>query len=515
MTQERKKSPLVIIGFDAGDPDLLSRWAANETLPTVGSILRRGCWGRTAGPEMISEHGMWVSITSGVSRGKHGYYYHRQLVPGTYDIAALQGRNLGVEPFWRRLGEDIRIAIIDVPDIAAPRPHAGIQLSEWGTHYPYFPVSAYPSGLLDEVRCIAGRQRIIHEKPEGSIEDDREIFAQLMDRVRVKGELCRKLLSGDSYDLVLIVFGECHTGGHQFWKYRSEAIDENSEREAGELVDGIRKIYQAIDAEMGTILKTLPGESNVFILSSVGLKEQWPAMGLSDAFCRRLGYQAVPNASGGTTPMGVLRKALPQGLRDRLSGFLSRETQERLLSDKFKGATDWNRTSVFSIPSYYTSQFRVNLRGREPNGIVVPGEEYDQILSRFESDLASLVDPITMKPAIKAIRRTRDLFGGEPPWTLPDLFAEWEDSDRFVACVRHPSGEIRQGKCEFHRGTDHTQFGFFAGAGPNIQRRGHIGEVSPLDLAPTFLSYFDERLGADLKGKPIRGMAPTVTEGAA
>jgi hypothetical protein len=28
---------------------------------------------------------MWVTLTSGVSRAQHGYYYHRQLVPATHD----------------------------------------------------------------------------------------------------------------------------------------------------------------------------------------------------------------------------------------------------------------------------------------------------------------------------------------------------------------------------------------------------------------------------------------------
>ena len=507
MSSGSQTSPLVIFGFDAGEPEFLRRWAEDGTLPTLKSIMQRGCWGLTTGPEMISEHGMWVALTSGISRRDHGYYYHRQLVPGTYDLAPARGRNLGVEPFWRRLSKEKSIAIIDVPDIAAPQPQAGIQLSEWATHNPYFPPSSFPSDLLKKVHRIFGDQIRIEEELDSSYEDDRKIFSRLMERTRKKGELCLRLLEAERYDLVFVVFAESHTGGHQFWKYRSEARADKDAVPTGELADPIRKIYQAIDSEMGKILKGLPADSHVFVLSSVGMKSQWPAGGLGEEFCRRLGYQSAPQGSSGFRPQALLRRTLPQGIRDQLSRFLPRNTQDRLLSDKFHASTDWSRTRVFCIPSYYTSQFRVNLKGREPQGIVEPGDEYEQMLNELEADLKKLVDPATMKPAIKAIRRAQDLFGGGPPPVLPDLFAEWSDTDRFIECVVHPKAELCQTQCEFHRGSDHSQLGFVAAAGPVVEGRGNLGHLSPLDLVPTFLSHCGIEPPQELRGRLIVGMA--------
>ncbi|HYO46238.1 MAG TPA: hypothetical protein VEY33_06065, partial [Gemmatimonadota bacterium] len=95
--------PLLIVGLEAADGGLLRRLVAEGQLPTLSSILDRGSWGTLAGPEMVSEHGVWVSLLSGVSRGKHGYYYWRPLVPGTYDLRLTDLEALGVEPFWGRL----------------------------------------------------------------------------------------------------------------------------------------------------------------------------------------------------------------------------------------------------------------------------------------------------------------------------------------------------------------------------------------------------------------------------
>ena len=204
--------------------------------------------------------------------------------------------------------------------------------------------------------------------------------------------------------------------------------------------------------------------------------------------------------------MQALRQLLPQSWRDLLSRALSREAQEKLISEKFRSSTDWSRTRIFCIPSLYTGQFRVNLRGREPQGIVEPGEEYVAALNELERDLKQMIDPVTGRAAIKTVYRTAKLFGIEPPRELPDLFAEWKEAEHFVDHVVHPRGEIHQGKTGFHRGTDHSPYGFFAAAGPGVSARGDQGDIDPLDLVPTFLSHLQIE-ASDLPGRAIPGIA--------
>lgn len=262
---------------------------------------------------------------------------------------------------------------------------------------------------------------------------------------------------------------------------------------APDLKDGIRELYRAIDGAMGEIINRAGDHANVFVISSVGMKSQYPAAGLGEAFCRQLGYQAAPvsSHSASNSPTAFLRRVLPQSVRNQMSRMLSRETQERLISEKFEGATDWDRTEAFCIPSYYTSYIRVNLAGREPRGIVKPGAEYERLLGRLEEDFRLLIDPVTSKPAVKYLARAIDLFGGGPPEVLPDLFVEWAEADHFMTRVVHPRAELRQTACEFHRDSDHSREGFIAAAGPRIHGRGDIGAVSPLTLAPTFLHLLD------------------------
>ncbi|MBW4495132.1 MAG: alkaline phosphatase family protein [Oscillatoria princeps RMCB-10] len=510
MTRDTKTPPLIILGFDVGDLDSIQRWAKEGYLPAIASIMEKGCWGQTAGSELVCAYSVWASMFSGVSRNQHGYYYFRQLKPGTYDLQTVSETDAKIRPFWSYLqGTDKKVAVIDAPDAHPMAGLKGIQLADWASHNSPFPAAAEPEGLLEEVRRVFGPQMVVEETLNFDLAEDRQIYRLLLERMEKKGALCRHLLSRDSYDVIVIIFSESHIANHQFWRHRPEALLPNQTPEAPDLKDAIRDVLAALDREMGLILSQLPEEANVFILSETGMENQYPTTGLIEAFCRQLGYQAAPEPSGkkSLSVMDLVRKVLPEPVRVAISQrLLSREKREGLLADKFRNSTNWQKTKAFSIPSFYPSFVRVNLKGREPQGIVEPGAEYLGLLDQLEADLMQLKDPETGEPVVRRVERICDLFGGEPPAVLPDLFVQWKPATRFMERVIHPKAELRQQKPEFYRDSDHSHNGFIAAAGPSIQGRGAIGDVSLLDLAPTFLSLMGEPIPDRLKGKTIEAI---------
>jgi predicted AlkP superfamily phosphohydrolase/phosphomutase len=498
-------SPLVILGLDVGDPDALRQWVREGRLPTLASLMQRGWWGTTGGPELVCEHGLWVSLCSGLSRSRFGYFYFRQLVPRSYDLALRSGRDLAVEPFWSELRDGGHsLAVIDVPDVAPVRGLDGIQLSNWAVHGDPTAAAAEPPDLLARVERSFGPRMEILERLNSDREADREIQRRLLERVRKKGALLRELLRERRFDLVMAVFGESHTVVHQLWDHRRGARADGAGPERDELGDGIRGVYEAIDREMGSLLAVLPPEANVFVVSSLGIEDHYPTTELAEAFCRSLGYQAAPAAgAGGGDLLSALRRVVPERWRLAASRHLSRETRERLLAQRFRTSTDWSRTTAFAPPSFYTTFLRVNLRGREPQGRVEPGAEYLAVLARLEADLAALIDPRSGEPAVKKTERAVALFGGGPPESLPDLFVHWRSRPYFLERVAHPRAELVQRRGEFHRSSDHTHSGFVAAAGPSIPAAGDAGEIPLLDLAPTFLSLLGRTAPPRMDGKPL------------
>jgi len=342
------------------------------------------------------------------------------------------------------------------------------------------------------------------ETHHSSLAEDRRIYHELLRHVEKKGALCRHLLVQDSFALSVIVFAEAHAANHQFWPYCQEAHG-HAVRGDDELTQAVRHIYQAIDREIDLVLAQLPTEANVCIVSSVGMEDEYPAIGLIEDFCRQLGYQ-TPASGTASRPIDIVRRLVPQSWRAAVSRHLcSRAQRERLLADQFRRGTDWHKTTAFALPTTYTSFIRVNLRGREPQGTVALGAEYEALLDRLVDDLKQLVDPQTDQPAVVRVAKTIEVFGCNPHPFLPDLFIEWQPG-HFMSSVVHPRATLTQEKPEFYRPSDHCSQGFVAAAGPAIQPRGLLGEVNVLDLAPTFLELLHQPIPSQLTGKTIEAM---------
>ncbi len=509
MSVDTQAPPLVLLGLDGGNAELIERWAQEGYLPTIASLMTRGCWAKTTGSEHIAEHGTFLSLLSGISRKHHGYYYFRQLQPGTYDLQAFTYRDTNTLPFWSHLqGRGKKVAIVDAPDSNLVPKLPGLQLAEWSVHEAAIqvqPPCAEPMALLSDARRIFGEQIPVSEfKADSTLADDYQMYQQFLRRIEKKGVLCRELLSRDRFDLVMIGFYEAHTAGHRLWKYRPEAGAEN-----GELTHALRDIYQAIDREMGLLLEQLPKDANVFVLSCFGIKDQYPTTGLIQAFCRQLGYQAVPEPTvPSLTPLALARRLVPESWRVTVGAYLPIRMQERLFADQFRSSTDWSKTTAFAIPSLYTSFVRVNLQGREPQGIVQPGTEYHALLERLEHDLKQLIDPVTGKPAVESIVRTVDWFGCEPPDSLPDVFVEWQTARHFMQQVIHPQAKlVQQKQVKYHRDSYHSLEGFMVAAGSSLSQQGAIADISLLDLAPTFLALMGEPVPEGIGGTVVQAIA--------
>lgn len=492
-----KRPNLFVFAIDAGDPDLLFKWAGEGALPNIAGIKQRGFWGRTGGADLTNEHGAFVSLFSGVSCAEHGYYYSRQLRPGTYDLFTTTARDAGTRPFWHHLrGTDARVAVIDMPDSMTVDRLEGLQLCNWASHNPRLPASAEPPEILDQARKAFGPVVPVSEDPDATVEGDRRLLRRMLERIGKKGELCRHLLGDEEFDLVAIGFGESHDAAHQFWPYLAGRMSGGDD-----LAGGLKAVYCAIDRELGKLLELMPENSNCFVVSSVGIQEQYPIFHVMEDFCRKLGYQAAPPAGRPTLrPMDLIRRALPESWRVAVSRHFSRATRERLLADQFRARTDWSRTTVFAIPSSFTGLLRVNLHGREPRGTVEPGTEYHRLLERVVEDLHRLVDPVTGEAAVEDAVITAERFGGGPPPSLPDIFVVFKPGRHFMSRLQHPRAELSQEVPEFSRDTHHSRHGFVAGAGPDVTPHGEPGEIPVLSLAPMFLSLMGSTIPASMHG---------------
>jgi hypothetical protein len=91
----------------------------------------------------------------------------------------------------------------------------------------------------------------------------------------------------------------------------------------------------------------------------------------------------------------------------------------------------WCRARAFAVPSNnMTGAIRINLRGREPEGVVEPGAEYEAFRREIAAALTVLENPETGRPAVRWVARVEELYEGPRLRDMPDLFVEWDHGAR-------------------------------------------------------------------------------------
>ena len=190
----------------------------------------------------------------------------------------------------------------------------------------------------------------------------------------------------------------------------------------------------------------------------------------------------------------MLKSRLPSEVRKRLN-----TTARRIEDAAARG--DRERRRCFAVPhNDIAGAIRVNLAGREPNGHVQPGAEYDAFFAQLRRDILDVRNLDTGNPIATDVVRVDEICQGAHLDELPDFFVLWS---REAPIERIGSPKI--GTIEFiHRGNrtgDHRPDSVFVAAGPHVIP-GATGPVSILDFAPTLAALHGVKL-PDADGRSI------------
>jgi predicted AlkP superfamily phosphohydrolase/phosphomutase len=525
---------LLILAIDAASPELLERWAADGTLPTLAGLMREGLTAHTRSVDWLYVGATWPSFYMGVDTARHGLYWVDRLKPGTYDLVTCTAEEFGRrKALWEVLSDaGRRVAVMNVP-LSRPSPGlTGTQVVGWGDHDSVFELSTSPIELRQQIEREIGR----HPAParcdatRRSAADHRTFTDQLVRGAAMRARLTRRILERAPWDFALQVFSESHCVGHQCWHFHDRAHPGHDPGAARELGDPVREVYVAVDRAIAEVLAAEPKETTVVVMTLHGMATISGAKSLLPSILERLGSFAPEQPPARRGARGFVTERLAAGWR-RVPASLKAplDPLRRRVRDTLEGPRrpeprrvrlNAAASKCFPIDTGFSvSGIRLNVVGREPAGILRPGAEAEAFVDELIESLREVVDPGTGRPLMTEVRRTNELFRGEYLAELPDLLVAW-DLERVTGSTIVGTGQgallrarsPRIGMVErthsYCRSGEHRIDGLVVARGPGI-RAGRLGRtISDLDLAPTFARMLGCEM-RDVDGVVIEELVPT------
>ena len=450
---------LTIVQFDAASASVLGRLLSDGLLPNLARLRERGVWHELAAPATQFAAGAQHTLYSGVPLAEHGLFY-----PFQWSAPEQRVRYMSAfpapPPIWERLGpRGTRTLAVDPYESRPPSdPPPGALVCGWQLHdRVVLRRWDSPGGEHRRLQRLFGPPQPVDEvfgrHTAGEMLALRRRLVAAPGRVADAAGL---LLVEQPFDLAWLTFCAAHVAGHQFFDLSQldpAGLDRATERVLGSTVD---HVYRAVDAALGRIAAALGEDADLMVVCPVGMEINTSRADMLPEMLRAVLDPPVerPTPAGSTSSIWRLRAALPSGVRAKVAAALPERAALDLTARLELRGVDWSRTRAFAHPAENQGYVRLNIRGRERDGIVEP-DDAKELMEEIASGLFTFTD-LDGAPAVRSVERVADLFGtGERAHQLPDLIVRWVDtpatrvlgmrSERYGTVMRHGVGSGRSG----------------------------------------------------------------------
>jgi predicted AlkP superfamily phosphohydrolase/phosphomutase len=165
------------------------------------------------------------------------------------------------------------------------------------------------------------------------------------------------------------------------------------------------------------------------------------------------------------------------------------------------GDVDWSRTKAYAMG---LAGIYLNIKGRESQGIVNPGEETEALKKELIRALTGLPDPQKKQPAINRIYSTTEVLNGPYLDNAPDLIVGYNPGYRAAwDSVTGKIGKIVLTDNEKAWGADHCIDPEFVPGVLFTSRKINNEKPAIIDIAPTVLELFGIPVPKYMEGKSL------------
>jgi predicted AlkP superfamily phosphohydrolase/phosphomutase len=288
-------------------------------------------------------------------------------------------------------------------------------------------------------------------------------------------------LAGDR-DLLVQCFEFPDRVGHVFWRLMDPTHPAYNAALAQKWGDALLRSYQLMDAIAGDAMAAAEQHhAALIILSDHGFA----------SFRKSVNYNTWLVVSGYMTLK---------------SGVQVKERNVEMLFDQgqFWENVDWSRTRAYALG---LGEIYVNLKGREAQGIVSPGAEYDALKMELKRKLVAMQDPEDGAYPVRRVLAREEVYKKFDPNLIPDLFVTNNDGYRvswqtslggIPKALIEPNAQVWSG--------DHCSVDPEIVKGIFFTNRRLAGDRQPYiaDIYPTVLGLLEVKAPYELDGVALR-----------
>jgi len=515
---------VLIIALDGADFRLLRPWMDAGELPELARLAREGVHGplRSVVPPLTPP--AWTSFATGKHPGHHGVFGFTERGENHEELRPVNATNIAGATLWDYLREfGVRSVVVGVPMTYPPTPVDGVLISCFMT-----PAGrrdfTYPPEILEEIESRFGPYPLYLDAPlfsanlnAASVERFLRALEHEADyKFRVTQWLTERL---DARLAMLHIWGTDRIQ-HELWNLLDETHPQHNARLAARTRGPIMGYLRGIDRRIGELRRALGDQVTTLVVSDHGFGPVYNVIDLNwwlaqEGFIR-FRRRALTRLRRLAWRLGLTTSAMTL-LRMNLDRFLTlggnavspvdrvhraqRRCRRGLLSFR---DVDWARTTAFSPPGLSIGSLMVNVRGREPQGSVEPGEAYEAVRRRLVERLKVLMGTLNGASQGEAIFTSEALYGpgaydGAPDVMFLPLETGYLPTNLFDFLCNKPVTKSRVWP------GNHRMNGIFMAHGHQM-RSGHVLEDAGIvDVAPTVLHLLGCPVPSDMDGRALVG----------
>lgn len=474
------KSKTIVLGLDGATFYLLDKLVAKGLVPNLAKVMSQGYRNTCTSIYPPLSPPAWATLATGVNPAKHGvfdFFYMPFKQDKSYVRRIINTTQWKCKTVFELFNEHgFSCGVINYPMGYPPLKIDNYFISGLGT--PGKDASyTYPLSLKDE----------INEKfPNYIIEPSgRESYLNYMNSCATMGtnsiQLAKHLFESRDVDLFYTVFAFTDRYQHWFWKF----IDpQHPQYEVWDkAVETYDHFFKQFDEFLGYVLRKMNKGDTLFIISDHGFG---PAK--KYFYINKFLYEA-----------GLLT------FKKDARIFHQKNTPDGLLT-----SIDWSTTKAYSLGDY--GEIRINLRGREPLGIVNQGEEYSRLRLFIKTLLESIKDPEDGKKVMDTVFLKEEVYSGDFLHEAPDLLFTMRNCE-YISFINGRGNEFYNYEPVLFRPPSmkemeqwngvHNMDGIFIAYGDQVNPRVEKVDVGLADIPATMLHLKGIEIPSYFDGKPL------------